>query len=185
MPPITRRGFTIMTGLAAMAPGAARPADVSGPLRTELLPLARFIGTWRGEGDGEPGHSTVERSYEPALGGTYLMVRHQSVYAPQPKNPKGETHNDIGFFSFDRRRKLAVYRQFHVEGFVNQFTAPADALGADTFTFSSEAIENVPPDYRARETYTWNGGGFEEFFEIAEPGKDYIVYSRNRFTKAA
>jgi hypothetical protein len=39
-----------------------------------------------------------------------------SAYAPQPKNPTGETHNDIGLFSYDKRRKLLVLRQFHIEG---------------------------------------------------------------------
>ena len=157
-----------------------------GPLRADLMPVGRFIGKWTGTGDGEPGQSTLERTYQPTLGGNFLMVHHQSAYAPQPRNPKGETHNDVGFFSFDKRRKLCVFRQFHVEGFVTTYTAPAATLAADTVVFDSESLENLPASYKARETYKWTGADtFEEVFEIAEPGKDYAVYSHNRFKRAS
>jgi hypothetical protein len=188
MAPISRRALAgVALGglvLAHARSASAADAPAAGPLRKDLLPLARFIGKWIGEGDGEPGHSTLERTYEPTLGGKFLMVHHQSNYAPQPKNPKGETHNDVGFISFDKARKVAVLRQFHVEGFVNQFTAPATTLVAQTIVFDSEAIENIPAGYKARETYKWSGAdAFEDVFEIAEPGKDYSVYSHNRFKR--
>jgi hypothetical protein len=189
MAPISRRALAgvAVGGLVLARAGVVVAADApaAGPLRKDLMPLARFIGKWKGKGDGEPGHSTLERTYEPTLGSKFLMVHHQSNYAPQPKNPKGETHNDVGFISFDRSRKVAVLRQFHVEGFVNQFTAPAAMLGAQTIVFDSEAIENIPAGFKARETYKWNGAdAFEEIFEIAEPGKDYTVYSHNRFKRS-
>lgn len=49
----------------------------------------------------------------------------------------------------------------------------------------SEAIENIPLGFRARETYVFNGGdAFEEVFELAEPNGDFEVYSHNRFARA-
>lgn len=49
----------------------------------------------------------------------------------------------------------------------------------------SEAIENIPAGFRARETYVFNGAdAFEEIFEIAEPNADFQRYSHNRFTRA-
>jgi hypothetical protein len=49
----------------------------------------------------------------------------------------------------------------------------------------SEAIENIPPGFRARETYRFSGDNtFEEIFAIAEPNADFQVYSHNRFTRA-
>jgi hypothetical protein len=51
-------------------------------------------------------------------------------------------------------------------------------------TFQSEAIENIPAGYRAREIYRAMGPNeFVERFEIAEPGKNFEVYSETRFRR--
>ncbi len=65
-----------------------------------------FLGTWKGTGKGEPGTSDLERVYELVLGNKFVNVKHKSSYQPQPKNPKGETHEDWGYISFDRVRKV-------------------------------------------------------------------------------
>ena len=53
-----------------------------------------------------------------------------------------------------------------------------------TWIFNSEAIENIPKGYRSRETHIMLGPDeFEEVFELAEPGKDFQVYSRTRFKR--
>jgi hypothetical protein len=76
-----------------------------------------------------------------------------------------------------------VLRQFHVEGFVNQYVAePAD--DPRTLRFVSESIENIPLGFRARETYRIVGPDeFIETFEMAEPGKDFEVYSEARLKR--
>ena len=147
-------------------------------------PFKFFIGTWTGTGKGKPGISQVERQYQSILGGKYIQINHKSVYAPQENNPKGETHEDIGFFSYDRGRKQFVLRQFHVEGFVNQFKAETIAEEGKLIVFISESLENIPAGYRAKETYRiLNENEFLEIFEIAEPGKEFSVYSENRFKR--
>jgi hypothetical protein len=98
------------------------------------------------------------------------------------KNPKGEIHQDEGIFSFDRARKRLVFRQFHTEGFVNQYVEDSGSA-SKAIVFTSEAIENIPAGFRARATYTVLGpDAFEEVFELAEPGKSFELYSR-RFTR--
>jgi hypothetical protein len=48
----------------------------------------------------------------------------------------------------------------------------------------SEAIENIPKGYRARESYVQSSPDeFEELFEMAEPGKEFQVYSRARLRR--
>lgn len=162
--------------------GARTYAQSAAPADT-LAPVARLVGRWTGTSEGQPGKGQVERQYERVLGSKFIQVRNRSTYPPQEKNPKGETHEDIGFFSFDRARKLMVFRQFHVEGFVNQYGLEPSST-VDRVVFISESIENIPAGFRARETYVFSGSDqFEEIFQIAEPGKDFEVYSRSRLTR--
>jgi hypothetical protein len=146
--------------------------------------LRAFEGRWRGQGSGQPGQSTVERTYEFVLRDKYLNVRNLSVYLPQAKNPKGEKHEDWGMFSYDANRKKLILRQFHVEGFVNQYALDRVSDDGKEMVFVSEAIENIPAGYRARETYRFTGpDGFEETFELAKPGNDFEVYVKTKFTR--
>ncbi len=141
-------------------------------------------GKWEGTGSGEPGVSTVEREYRFVLGGKFLFVQSKSTYAPQEKNPRGEVHEEWGLFSFDRRRKSFVLRQFHVEGFVNQFVLDSTFSDSTTLVFVTESIENIAPDWKARETYRMLGEDeFIEIFELTPPGKEFAVYSENRLKR--
>lgn len=154
------------------------PAQSPGPADPFAL-LSRLEGQWRGSSQGQPGQGQVEREYERVLASKFIQVRNRSVYPPQRDNPKGETHEDIGFFSFDAARKRVVFRQFHAEGFVNQYALEPSST-PDRVVFVSESIENIPAGFRARETYVFSGDDrLEEIFEIAEPGKDFEVYSRS------
>jgi hypothetical protein len=139
-------------------------------------------GDWVGESEGEPGKGTVKRVYTFVLDKKFLNETNVSTYPPQPKNPKGEVHHHWSFFSYDRARKALVLRQFHQEGFVNQFAMVATAT-PNTIVFESEALENIPKGWKARETYEIvSPDEFVETFEIASTGA-YEVYSRNRFKR--
>lgn len=172
------------TGLVIAASLLAAPAVLGQSGAEEpVASLAPLVGRWTGTSEGQPGSGTVEREYERMFGARFVRVRNRSVYPPQEKNVKGETHQDEGIFSFDRTRKRVVFRQFHTEGFVNHYALDAGST-AKTLIFVSEAIENIPAGFRARETYTIVGpDAFEEVFELAEPGKPFEVYSRSRFTR--
>ena len=166
--------------LAAALPVAAQQSTPT----DNLGPIAPLIGRWTGTSEGQPGKGTVERDYERALGSRFIRVRNVSTYPAQEKNPKGERHEDEGFFSYDRARKRIILRQFHIESFVVTYTQDVDAK-AGTLSFSSEAIENIPPGWRARETYILHGpDDLEEIFELAEQGKEFTVYSRTRLKRA-
>lgn len=146
-------------------------------------PLRFFLGAWTGTGKGQAGVSQVEREYQFVLNGKFIQARNKSVYQPQEKNPKGEIHEDWGFFSFDRNRKQHVLRQFHVEGFVNQYKLEI-AEDKKTLIFISESIENIPSGWQARETYKIiNDDEFSEVFEIAVPGKAFEIYTENNFER--
>lgn len=151
--------------------------------KDSLALLSGLVGRWTGTTEGQPGKGTVAREYERILGARFIQVRNRSTYPPQEKNPKGEVHEDIGIFSFDSARKRVVFRQFHIEGFVNLYVLDP-ASTAERLILTTEAIENIPSGWRARETYVLTGSNqLEETFELAEPGKDFEVYSRNRLKK--
>jgi len=72
-----------------------------------------------------------------------------------------------------------MLRQFHGEGFVNQFKLDSISPDKRTMVFITEAIENIPKGWRAKETYRFlNDGELEETFELAPPAKDFSVYSK-------
>jgi hypothetical protein len=168
---------------APLSPALLSATTQAAPPRDALAPVAALVGRWSGTTEGQPGKGTVEREYERILGSRFIQVRNRSTYPPQEKNPKGEVHEDMGVFSFDSARKRIVLRQFHTEGFVNQYILDPDSPSG-RLVLTTEAIENIPAGWRARETYVFSGPDHvEEIFELAEPGKDFEVYSRNRLTR--
>jgi len=113
-----------------------------------------------------------------------VEATHRGIYPSQPANLKGEVHEDVGIYSFDTSKKAIRFRQFHVEGFVVHYVMQPQTTPG-TFVLDSEAIENIPAGYRSRETYIVIGPDeFEERFELAEPGKEFELYSRTRLTRA-
>lgn len=143
-------------------------------------PLRFFVGSW----EGGSSKSKTERDYEFVLKGKFLRVRNKSTFKPTEKNPKGEVHEDIGYFSYDDNRKVLVLRQFHVEGFVNQYVLKKLAENGKIIEFVTESIENIPQGWRARETCKiLNDDEFTEIFELAAPGKDFEICAKNHLRR--
>jgi hypothetical protein len=142
-------------------------------------PMKYFIGSWKGEGEGEMGVGQYERTYQWALNGNFIQVRNKASYAPQPKSPQGEIHEDIGYINYNSMEKKFMLRQFHVEGFVNEYKLESISADGKTFTFISFEIENIPIGWRAREVYTIiNADEYIETYELAAPGKGFTLYAK-------
>ena len=110
-----------------------------------LAPVTSLLSTWTGTSEGQPGNGTVERDYEHALGSRFIRVRNRSTYPPQTKNPRGETHEDEGFISFDNARQHLVFRQFHTERFVITYAQDVSAKpGTLAFTSDREHPIRLP-----------------------------------------
>jgi hypothetical protein len=147
-------------------------------------PMKYFVGTWHGNGTGESGNSTVKRTYHFVLNDKFIHGENTSTYAPQEKNPKGEIHHHWDVFSYDKSRKKFILRQFHQEGFVNEYVLDSISADGTYLSFITESIENIPSGWRAKETYhIVNVNEFTETFELAEPGKEFAIYSENRFKR--
>ena len=172
--------MSIFLGMLVLAGAAETPAQSPANPWAAIEFLA---GEWEGESEGQAGRGTAKRTYRFVLGEKFLHEQNVSTYPPQPRNEKGEVHEHWSFFSHDRARRTLVLRQFHQEGFVNQYVMAAGSP-AGRVLFESEAIENVPAGWKARETYeVVSPDEFVETFELASGGGGYEVYSRARFRR--
>lgn len=174
---VARRVLFLLACLSSLALSATEPvADRWAP--------ARFLlGHWTGVTSGEPGEGTVLRQYELVLKEQFIRESNQSTYPPQEKNRRGEVHDHVGYFSYDKARNLIVLRQFHVEGFVNQYVLAPEPT-ATKVVFVSERFENLSNEWRAKETYEIRSKDeFVEIFELAPPGKPFEIYSKSHFRR--
>ncbi|HET7437255.1 MAG TPA: hypothetical protein VFN10_21280, partial [Thermoanaerobaculia bacterium] len=151
-------------------PGA--PATTSSSAATQsLADLDTLVGRWTGTSKGKSGDGTIERECDRILNGQFIQCRTRAAY------PR-ETHTDIAIFSYDRNAKKVRMRQFHEEGFVNEYTQTSPG------TFMSDSIENLGSGWRAREAYHLMGDTWHETFSLAGPGKDFETYSQGTLNRA-
>ena len=139
--------------LAVVASAGPITVGAQAPAPDPFARVSFLVGRWQGTAEGRPGKGTVRREYARVLNQRFIRVVNRSEYPAQEKNPKGEIHEDEGSLSFDRSRKALVLRQFHGEGFVNQYV--------EDVTSSSTRVVFIT-------------GAIEKPFE---------VYSRSRFTR--
>jgi hypothetical protein len=148
-------------------------------------PVRFLVGNWNGTAEGQAGAGTVRRRYAFVLNDRYLHETNVSTYPPQAANKVGEVHEHWSFVSYDRGRRALVLRQFHQEGFVNQYVVSTSESRPGKLVFTSENFENFDNSWRARETYEIRSHDeFVETFELGAPGKGLEVYSRNTFKRA-
>lgn len=174
---MTSRRFAILAIATTLA--APNYADQPDP----FAPLERFVGDWQGTATGQAGAGTVTRRYARVMGGRFIQETNTSSYPAQEKSSKGEVHEHLGMFSYDKQRKTLMLRQFHIEGFVNIYRQASES-GAEKLVLESEDFENFSKAWKARETYEFTGNDFfVETFELARPGKPYLVYSRTEMKR--
>jgi len=146
-------------------------------------PLRIFEGKWEGPCTGKPGTQFSQREYRFEYGGKFLSQRDQSVYQPKSPTDKWTTRGDFGFFSYDAIQKKIVWRQFHSEGFVNEYALDSVSADGKAFEFVTYHIENFPGG-RAKKSYrVLSADEIEETFYLAPPGKDFEVYTVAHLTR--
>ena len=145
----------------------------------------RFLeGKWEGPAFGEPGKGVSSRQFRFDLNGRFLSVRNKSVWEPKSPGAKPEIHEDIGMYSYDTALKKVVLRQFHVEGFVNEYTLDSVSRDGKLIEFTTVRIENIAAGWRAKEAYRiLSPDEFVETFSLAAPGKDFEKYSETHLKR--
>jgi hypothetical protein len=93
-------------------------------------------GKWEGPTTGKPGKGITSREYRFEMNGKFLSQRNKVVWE------KAEIHEDFSYLSYDTRQKKIVWRQFHSEGFVHEYTLDSVSADGKSLEFSSVRIEN-------------------------------------------
>lgn len=147
----------------------------------KFQPFEQLMGKWEGTGAGFSNNtSAIKSSFQFRLNEQYIEVKNESVFAPTEKNPTAEIHQDWGFISYDKQRKLFVFRQFHIEGFVNQYVLNQDISTPEKLVFETEVIENFVPGGKARWTILIKSNTeIETIFDLQMPGKEFACYGTN------
>ena len=175
-----REPETIKTLAIALLVAAA------GGAQSDPWSALRFLeGKWEGQASGQPGKGVSYRDYRFEMNGRFLSARNKSVYEPKSPGATAEVHEDFGMFSYDRTLKRIVLRQFHVEGFVNEYTLDFASPSGDLLEFTTVRIENIAEGWRAKETLRLRSRDeFVETFSLAPPGKAFSVYSETHLKRA-
>jgi hypothetical protein len=93
-------------------------------------------------------------------------------------------HEDFGIYSYDRALKKVVLRQFHGEGFVNEYTLDSISADGKWLEFTTVRIENFAPGWRAKEAYRIvSADEVVETFSLAAPGREFAVYSETHLKR--
>jgi len=141
--------------------------------------LRTFEGKWEGPTSGKPGKGSTTREYRFELNGRFLSQRDKSVYQPDDPAAKPLVHEDFGVFSYDANLKKIVWRQFHSEGLVNEYTLESESQDGKSLVFVTTKIENLPPGFRAKKVYRiLSAEEIDETFLLAPPGQDFGVYTQ-------
>ena len=134
-----------------------------------------LIDDWTGSGSGFGNEtSKIESSFQYVMDGKYIEVVNDSKFKPTTDNPRGEHHVDKGFISHDQERKLIMFRQFNIEGYINQYALNTSVSNDSTLVFETEEIENLSGG-KARWTILINSDiKVETVFDVS--------FSRDEFT---
>lgn len=172
-----------LSALMAIGSLAALP---TGAQEDPLGRVAALAGRWTGIGEGVPGTSAAQRTYLRDLNGRFVRAEARSVYPKQEKNAKGEVHDSLSLWSYDKARKLLVLRVFDSLGFASTYVQDRSASSTDVIVLESEQLENVPSGWRARYTYSLiSQDEFRELFELNPDGKGFKPYVSGRYLRTA
>ena len=151
-----------------------------------LEDLKFLLGEWNGVGKGFGNEtSTIESSFKLSIGDKYIEVQNESWFIPTEEKPEGDHHLDKGYISYDKNRKLIVFRQFNIEGYVNQYILIDSLSDRSNLVFETEIIENFTPDGRARWTIKKiSHDEIETIFDVAFNEQDgYTCMGINRMKR--
>ena len=86
--------------------------------------------------------------------------------------------------SFDKKRNKIIFRQFNIEGYVNQYVLNDSLSKENSLVFETEIIENFMDGGKARWTITKiDDDEIEMGFYVSFPGKEFACFGTNRLKR--
>ena len=148
--------------LASMLVAVPLLAQAPAPAPDAFAPLRFLLGTWVGEGGGQPGHASGEASFSLELGGHALVRRSWAEVPASPGRPAFRHEDRITVYpEAGRLRALYLDNEGHV---IHYAVTPT----ADGVVFLSDP----GPGPRFRLVYHRTGAETVSLsFDIAPPGK--------------
>ena len=142
-------------------------------------------GKWQGSGSGfSGGTSVIHSEFNFVMDGLFMEIKNHSEFAPSEENQKGDIHDDWGIISFDKTREKFVFRQFHSEGFYNQYILNDTLSNPKFLVFETEFIENFVDGGTARFTIILiSENKIETVFDVGFPGREMTCYGKNKLIK--
>lgn len=144
-----------------------------------------LIGKWEGTGSGfGSSKSIIQSEFNWIMNNTFIEVKNRSEFEPTTQKPEGEIHVDYGIISYDKKRKVIVSRQYHGEGFYNEYLLNDSLSTSTSLIFETVKIENFVPGGKARFTINIkNSSEIETLFDVGFPGKKMACFGQNQLTK--
>ncbi len=159
--------------------------SVATEAQTSLERFSNLVGVWDGSGEGfGNSKSKITAEYTWLMNKQYIEMKHHSEFEPTEENAEGEVHEDLGILSFDKDRNVAVFRQFHNEGYFTEYILNDSISSPEVLVFETTHIENFVPGGKARFTIkTLSDSEIETVFDVGFPGKDMACFGTNRMKK--
>jgi len=159
--------------------------NVSVMSQTGLERFENLIGKWEGTGEGfGNAKSKISAEYHWLMNKQFIEVKHHSKFEPTPQNKEGEIHDDLGIISFDEADKKIVFRQYHTEGYMNEYVLNDSLSTSGVLVFETRKIENFVPGGKARFTIkVISDNEIETVFDVGFPGREMACFGTNNLKK--
>lgn len=153
--------------------------------QTGVERLEKLVGMWEGTGVGfGNSKSKITAEYKWIMGNQFIEMKHRSEFEPTEQNPQGEIHEDLGIISFDSAEKELVFRQYHVEGFYNEYVLNDSLSTLQKFVFETRKIENFVPGGKARFTIRIvSDSEIETVFDVGTSTLELTCYGTNHLKR--
>lgn len=150
--------------------------------------LQRFenlVGKWDGTGEGfGNAKSKISAEYTWLMNEQFIEMKHRSVFDPTLQNPEGEVHEDVGMISYDQAENKIIFRQYHTEGYMNEYVLNDSLSTSEVLVFETRKIENFVPGGKARFTIKIiSDSEIETVFDVGFPGKEMACFGTNHLKK--
>ena len=159
---------------SAQVPAATTPGPAPQSSWKPFNELAWLVGHWAGTASSGARIGGRVARFTMELGGHYLMHRGSTVF-PAEEGRLEETFEEVGWWSYDRERRMYVASYCFSTGVSGRFDVEVASDGAVRLV--APALQNYETGARARLTLRKAGDtGLDISMDIAPAGKDFVAY---------